>query len=53
MDEYTRHQRIWHALYVMNSGWISRKFNMTHEDLHVDGPVLLVYVVVTQFANVI
>ena len=42
MDEYTRHQRIWHALYVMNSGWISRKFNMTHEDLHVDGPVLLV-----------
>ena len=42
MDLYTRHQKTWRALYAMNSGWITRKFNMTHEDLHVDGPVLLV-----------
>ena len=42
MDDYTRHLKLWHALHVMNSGWIARKFNMTHEDLHVDGPVLIV-----------
>ena len=42
MDVYTRHRKTWRALYDMNSGWICRKFNMSHEDLHVDGPVLLV-----------
>ncbi|MBQ3755732.1 MAG: 1-acyl-sn-glycerol-3-phosphate acyltransferase [Oscillospiraceae bacterium] len=42
MDEYSRHLKLWHALYAMNSGWITRKFNMTHEDLHVDGPALIV-----------
>ena len=42
MDDYTRHQKIWHVLQRMNSAWISRMFNMSHEDLHVDGPVLLV-----------
>ena len=42
MDEYSRHLKLWHALYAMNSGWITRKFNMTYEDLHVDGPALIV-----------
>ena len=42
MDVYLRHQKTWRALYDMNHGWIARIFNMTHEDLHVDGPVLLI-----------
>ena len=42
MDVYKRHQRIWRVLYGPVSRWICRKFNMTHEDLHVDGPVLLI-----------
>ena len=42
MDDYERHQRIWRMLYGPVSRWICRKFNMTHEDLHIDGPVLLV-----------
>ncbi len=42
MDEYQRHQKIWRFLYKMNNRWICRKFHMTHEDLHVEGPVLLI-----------
>ena len=42
MDEYTRHQRTWRMLYALNHRWICRKFNLTHEDVHVDGPVLLI-----------
>lgn len=42
MDAYKRHQRIWRSLYVILRPWISRKFNLSHEDLHVDGPVLLI-----------
>ena len=42
MDDYERHQRIWRMLYGPVSRWICRKFHMTHEDLHVEGPVLLV-----------
>ena len=42
MEEYERHQRIWRVLYALANRWICRKFNMSHEDLHVDGPVLLV-----------
>lgn len=42
MDDYARHQRIWRRLYRLLGGWICRKFALTHEDLHVDGPVLLI-----------
>ena len=42
MDDYERHQRIWRKLYALTHRWICRKFNLTHEDLHVDGPVLLI-----------
>ncbi len=42
MEEYLRHQKIWRFLYAMNNRWICRKFHMTHEDLHVEGPVLLI-----------
>ncbi len=42
MEEYARHQKIWRMLYGPLSLWICRKFHMTHEDLRVDGPVLLV-----------
>ena len=42
MDPYTRHQKAWHILYPVLRPWICRKFNLTHEDLHVDGPVLLI-----------
>ena len=42
MDDYERHQRIWRKLYALTHRWICRKFHLTHEDLHVDGPVLLI-----------
>lgn len=42
METWKRHRIIWRLLYVLCSGWICRRFNMTHEDLNVDGPVLLV-----------
>ena len=42
MDSYTRHQKIWRILYVLVNRWICRKFNMQHEDLDLDGPVLLI-----------
>ncbi len=42
MDDYLRHQRIWRLLYALTHRWICRKFNLTHEDLHVEGPVLLI-----------
>ena len=42
MDTYLRHQKIWRLLYSLLHRPICRKFNMTHEDLHVEGPVLLV-----------
>ena len=42
MDVYERHQRIWRLLYALTHRWICRKFNLSHEDLHVDGPVLLI-----------
>lgn len=42
MDDYTRHQKIWRRLYALTHRWICRKFHLTHEDLHVDGPVLLI-----------
>ncbi len=42
MDEYRRHLRWWRVLYMFLSPWICHRFNLTHEDLHVDGPVLLI-----------
>ena len=42
METWKRHRIIWRLLYVLSSGWVCRRFNMTHEDLRVDGPVLLV-----------
>ena len=42
MEEYARHQRMWRLLQALIRRWICRRFNMTHEDLHVDGPVLLI-----------
>ena len=40
--EYRRHVRIWKVLYALANRLICRKFRMTHEDLDVEGPVLLV-----------
>ena len=42
MDEYARHLRIWKSLHGLLSRWLCRKFNLIHEDLHVDGPMLLI-----------
>ena len=42
MDEYKRHLRVWKILYPLVHPWLCRKFNLTHEDLHVEGPVLLI-----------
>lgn len=42
MDVYKRHQRVWRLLYALTHRWICRKFNLSHEDLHMEGPVLLI-----------
>ena len=42
MDSYLRHRKIWRILYVLLHRWICRKLHMTHVDLNVDGPVLLI-----------
>ena len=42
MDEHERHEKIWRRLHALMNRWVCRKFNLTHEDLHVDGPVLLI-----------
>ena len=42
MDIYKRHQKVWRFLYALNHRWICRKFRLQHEDLHLDGPVLLI-----------
>lgn len=42
MELYARHQMIWGILYALLSGPVCRTFRLTHEDLHVDGPVLLI-----------
>ena len=42
MDTWQRHQRVFRLIEIAMNRPLSRKFNMTHEDLHVDGPILLV-----------
>ncbi len=42
MDSHARHQKIWRVLYALSHRWICRKFNLSHEDLRLEGPVLLV-----------
>ena len=42
MDEYARHQRVWRLLYPVIERYMRIKFNMRHEDLALEGPVLLV-----------
>ena len=42
MDTWQRHQRVFHLIEITMNRPLSRKFNMTHEDLHVDGPILLI-----------
>lgn len=42
MEEYERHQRVWSLLYAGLSGWICHKFNLSHEDLKLEGPCLLI-----------
>ena len=42
MDTYLRHQKTWRALYALARCPLERLFNATHEDLALDGPVLLI-----------
>ncbi len=42
MGVYRRHQKIWRFLYTISHRWICHRFNLTHEDLRVSGPVLLI-----------
>ena len=42
MEEYERHQRVWSLLYAGLSGWICHKFNLSHDDLKLEGPCLLI-----------
>ena len=39
---YRRHKIIWKILQFLIRGWVIRKFNMSHEDIEAEGPVLLV-----------
>ena len=39
---YERHVKTWRVLYAIAHGYICRKFNLVHEDLNVDGPVLII-----------
>ncbi|MCR5134111.1 MAG: 1-acyl-sn-glycerol-3-phosphate acyltransferase [Clostridiales bacterium] len=41
-DAHRRHQIVWRLFYAVCNKWICRKFHFTHEDLHIDGPVLLI-----------
>ena len=42
MDPHKRHEEVWRTLYPVVRPWLTRKFNLTHEDLHIDGPILLI-----------
>ena len=42
MDDYARHGKIWKILYALCHRWICRKFALEHQDLDIEGPVLLV-----------
>ena len=42
MDVYRRHQITWRLLQRLLRGPVCRKFRLSHEDLSVDGPVLLI-----------
>ncbi len=42
MDTYARHQIIWKALYTLMRPPLQRLFHATHEDLNIEGPVLLI-----------
>ena len=41
-DPYPRHVKTWRFLYALASSYICRKFALTHEDLDIEGPVLLI-----------
>ncbi len=41
-SEYRRHQRIWRILHAIVRPIVRIKFDMTHVDIHVDGPMLLI-----------
>ena len=43
MNYDDRHyKRIWPLLHLIFRGFVRRKFNMTYEDLNIDGPILLI-----------
>lgn len=42
MEHWERHQQIWRLLYRLLHRWIERKFNLTHEDLELEGPLLII-----------
>lgn len=41
-SEYTRHLRNWRILHAILRPIINKKFDMTHEDISVEGPILLI-----------
>ena len=41
-DPYNRHVKLWPVLYTIAHGFICRKFHMTHDEVAVEGPVLLI-----------
>ncbi len=42
MDEFERHRKNWKYLYAFFHATIPPLFNMTYEQIHVEGPILLV-----------
>ena len=41
-DPYPRHLRLWGVLYAIAHRYICRKFNITHDEVNVDGPVIMI-----------
>ena len=42
MDSSRRHAIAWRIIYFLIHGWICRKFRLQHENLEIEGPILLV-----------
>ena len=42
MDSYRRHQIIWKILQRLLRIPVCRKFRMSHKDLSIEGPILLI-----------
>ena len=42
MEPYKRHKIVWRVVYAATVGIISRAYNLSHDDINVEGPCLIV-----------